>query len=245
MHDIEKLLNALEGVLYVANRPIPAQEILEFFKLEEELLKELMSTLQARYENTGLMLKEIAGGYELVTQPDYAKFIEEFFTVKEKRKLSVAALETLSIIAWRQPVTRFEIEEVRGVSSDAVVNRLLELNLVKIVGRRETVGKPYEYGTTTEFLHYFGLKDLTDLPPMDAGLTGLLDQGIERAAERAMQGLSPSKAEEPPEVKEEIPTAEVEAQVEEPEAEVSASAEAPDEAEESPENSPPATEEEA
>lgn len=181
MHDINKLLNTLECLFYVANRPLTNRELMDFFRLEEDLLKDLVTHLSARYENQGLRLEEVGGGFQVLTREEYAPFVEQFFTVKEKRKLSVAALETLSIIAYRQPVTRFEIEEVRGVNSDAVVNRLLELNLIKIAGRRETVGKPYEYATSSDFLHYFGLRDLGNLPPMDTGLASLLDQSLQAA----------------------------------------------------------------
>ena len=114
----------------------------------------------------GLQLAQVAGGYQITTRPELHEWVRRLFHERSAQKLSVAALETLSVMAYRQPVTAAEITEIRGVNASGVLSTLLERHLVKIVGRKNVVGRPFLYGTTKEFLMRFGLKDLTDLPRM-------------------------------------------------------------------------------
>ena len=107
---------------------------------------------------------EIAGGYQIVTHPSYLPWIKKFKNTSTSNKLSMAALESLAIIAYNQPIIKAELEHIRGVNSDGVMKTLLDRRLIKIMGRKEVPGKPLLYGTTREFLQYFGLKDLTELP---------------------------------------------------------------------------------
>ncbi len=168
----------LEALLHASPDPLPLKTIGAVIGLDEKEARLLVEDLRAEYQGSGrgLMLREVAGGYQLVTKPEFASYVERLLTPRGKG-LSHAALETLAIIAYRQPITKAEVEAVRGVNSERVVEGLCERRLVREVGRREGPGRPHLYGTTTEFLTYFGLKDLKDLPqvePQDEGGHSLL-----------------------------------------------------------------------
>jgi segregation and condensation protein B len=126
----------------------------------EDLMKEY------RERNAGLLIVEIANGYQMVTNSEYADWVRKFKSTQVSSKLSMPALETLAIIAYRQPIIRAEVEQIRGVNSDSAIKTLYEKRLIKIMGRKEAPGRPFLYGTTREFLQYFGLKDLTELPTL-------------------------------------------------------------------------------
>ncbi len=166
MSDRRKLLNALECILFVADRALKTSEIARALKVSEgealSLLQEFAETLRGR----GLQLEEVAGGWRLSTKPEYAEYIRRLLPERRER-LSKAALETLAIIAYRQPITRPEIEHLRGVRSDATLATLLQRQLIKPVGRKRTAGRPLMYATTEKFLELFGLRDLSELPPLD------------------------------------------------------------------------------
>ena len=124
--------------------------------------------LKQDYERPGgLQLVEVAGGYQIVTRPDLHEWVRRLFHERTTQKLTVQALETLAVIAYRQPITAAEITEIRGVNTSGVLNTLLERHLIKIVGRKQVVGRPFLYATTKEFLIRFGLNDLTDLPKVE------------------------------------------------------------------------------
>ena len=131
-------------------------------------VKEVVKELQNEYimRNSGIKIQEIAGGIRLGTNELYGEELKKIFQRRKKQKLSKAALETLAIIAYKQPITRTEIEFIRGVSIDGVMKDLMEKNFVKIVGRKNVPGAPALYGTTKEFLQYFGLKSIKDLPTL-------------------------------------------------------------------------------
>jgi segregation and condensation protein B len=127
-----------------------------------------LAALRQGYERpSGLQVIEIAGGYQIVTRPELHEWVRRLFHERTTQKLSVAALETLAVIAYKQPITALEITEVRGVNSSGVLNTLLERHLVKIVGRKPVVGRPFLYATTKDFLIRFGLNDLADLPKVE------------------------------------------------------------------------------
>lgn len=132
-------------------------------------IRQALAELRDDYtRSAGLQLVEVAGGYQIVTRPELYEWVRRLFKERTSSKLSVQALETLAVIAYKQPVTSGEIAEIRGVSAAAgVLNTLLDRKLVKIVGRKQVVGRPFMYGTTREFLDKFGLKDLTDLPRVE------------------------------------------------------------------------------
>jgi segregation and condensation protein B len=173
----------LEAILFVSSEPVPRGKLLDLFGDDErEVATAALEAVLARYsadpsahgaENAdggagrGIMAEEVAGGVRLVTRPEMVSYLRRFFDVAGGTKLSMASLETLAIIAYRQPITGPEIQELRSVSPVGVVKTLLERRLVRIVGRKEVVGKPFLYGTTREFLVHFGLNSLKDLPPLE------------------------------------------------------------------------------
>ena len=159
------LVGALEAVLFTAGEPISVAEIAELLQLEKPQVWELLATLTKEYEaeNRGLMVREIAGGYQLATKPVHYNLLAQMETNKEV-KLSNAGMETLAIVAFKQPVTRAEMEAIRGVKVDGVINTLLELGLIAEAGRKKALGNPILYATTDKFLTVFGLSSLADLP---------------------------------------------------------------------------------
>lgn len=161
----ERLVNIIEALLFASDKPLSVTRLtslLPEFKPKE--IEGAIDRLREIYENHSLTIIKIAGGYQLATQSEYHQWVKRLFTARSKPRLSQAALEALSVIAYKQPVSRIEIEAIRGVNSDGVLGTLLERNLISIRGRAETVGRPLLYGTTDEFLHYFGLNDLEELP---------------------------------------------------------------------------------
>lgn len=167
MEDKEKI-SVLEALLFLSGELLLISAIKDVIELPEPEIKRLMEELMAEYKNrnTGLLIVEIANGYQMVTNPQYADWVKKFRSIHISSKLSVPALETLAIIAYKQPIIRAEIEQLRGVNSDSAIRTLLERRLIKIMGRKEVPGRPFLYGTTREFLQYFGLKDLTELPTL-------------------------------------------------------------------------------
>ncbi len=162
--------NIIEAILFISENPVPLEQIHSV--LEEVPLPDIRRTildLKAEYEENsrGMIIMEIAGGYQMLSSPHYTDAIRRFFKKKVKEKLSSPALETLAIIAYKQPVSRADVEQIRGVNSDGVVAHLLSKGLIKVVGRKEIPGRPYIYGTTKQFLEYFGLKSLKDLPKLE------------------------------------------------------------------------------
>jgi len=152
--------------LFVSGEPLTLGELKNSTDLTETELKQLLDEMITEYieRNSGLLIVEIANGYQMATNPHYAQWIKKFKNTAAAGKLSMPALETLAIIAYKQPIIKAELEQIRGVNSDGVIKTLLDRRLIKIMGRKEVPGKPLLYGTTREFLQYFGLKDLTELP---------------------------------------------------------------------------------
>jgi len=161
----------LEAVLFVASEPVREEKLLELFpESEREAAGEALASVLARYgggEDRGIMAEKVAGGHRLVTRPELHGWLRKFFEVTGRTKLSMAALETLAIVAYRQPVTGPEIQELRGVNPAGVLKTLLERRLIRIAGRRPVVGNPFLYATTRDFLMHFGLQRIGDLPPLE------------------------------------------------------------------------------
>jgi segregation and condensation protein B len=162
-----RVRTVVETLLFLAERPLTVDEIRLATGVEPARIEKALDQLSGHHRDgiSGIVLHEVAGGWQLRTSPDNADFARRFLRVKPQR-LTRAALETLAIIAYRQPVTRPEIEEIRGVDCGAVVKALLERRLVKILGKKEEPGRPILYGTTREFLEFFSLKDLASLPTL-------------------------------------------------------------------------------
>lgn len=171
MTDRQEMEAVLEAILFVSTDPVPRGKLLEVF--DEGERGEAQAALEALLERyreqpeRGVIADEVAGGVRLVTRPDLHGYLRRFFEISGTNKLSMAALETLAIIAYRQPITGPEIQELRGVSPSGVIKTLLERHLVRVAGRKEVVGKPFLYATTREFLMHFGLKSLKELPPLE------------------------------------------------------------------------------
>lgn len=161
----EQKKKLLEGLLFVAWEPVTLKRLAEIIECDNSLTKELLLEIRADFAGHGFQLTEIAGGWQFLTPAELAPYIEKLYNPRTQQ-LSKAALETLAIVAYRQPVTRLEIDNIRQVKSDAVLNKLMEKSLVKEVGRLEGPGRPILYGTTREFLAAFGLVKLADLPPL-------------------------------------------------------------------------------
>ncbi|HEX7899169.1 MAG TPA: SMC-Scp complex subunit ScpB [Planctomycetota bacterium] len=163
---MDQLKQALEAVLFTSDDPLPLHKLKDVVDAKPEEIKEALAALKADYDATGraFALEEIAGGYQLLTRPQHADIIAKLKKAKADRKLSAAALETLAIIAYKQPIKRVDLEAIRGAASGELIRALMERNLVKIAGREEVPGSPLQYGTTKDFLDTFGLKALEDLP---------------------------------------------------------------------------------
>lgn len=160
------LLPALEALLFSSDQPLPLALLAESLDAAPEAVTEGLLALGREYDarGAGIQLREIAGGWQIVTAPEQAEWVGRLLRGKKRMRLSRAALETMAIIAYKQPVTKSEVEAIRGVDSSGVMATLLERNLVTIRGRSKVVGRPLLYGTTQEFLEYFGLRDLAELP---------------------------------------------------------------------------------
>ena len=162
----DQLKKALECVLFVATKPLPLEEVARILQvpLDEALM--LLNELAVEYERrSGLAIVEIAGGWRMVTRPEFAAYISRLHP-PQRIRLSRGSLEVLAIIAYHQPITRPEIEQLRGVDSSAAIQSLLEHGLIQVVGYKETVGRPRLYATTQKFLELFGLRSLDELPPL-------------------------------------------------------------------------------
>jgi segregation and condensation protein B len=162
----QNLKSALEALLFSSDQPLPLSLLAESLDAGAD---DVMGALRALDQEStergaGVQVREIAGGWILVTAPEHAEWVGRLLRGKKRMRLSRAALETMAIIAYKQPVTKSEVEAIRGVDSTGVLATLLERNLVTIRGRSKVVGRPLLYGTTPEFLDYFGLRDLTELP---------------------------------------------------------------------------------
>lgn len=156
----------LEALLFVTDRPLPASRLATVLPVKEREVEDLVRELNDTYESTGraFRIRNVAGGYRLFTQPEFESYIEALAVVTREARLSQAALETLAVVAYRQPVSKNDVEFVRGCDCDGVLRTLLTRRLVAIKGRSEAPGRPLLYVTTDRFLEYFGLSGLGDLP---------------------------------------------------------------------------------
>jgi len=164
-----ELTAILEALIFASPEPLTPKAIFKLLDTEpEDDLRAALEALKREYDRPGgLQIVEVAGGYQIVTRPDLHEWVRRLFHERTTQKLTVQALETLAVIAYRQPITAAEITDVRGVNTSGVLNTLLERHLIKIVGRKQVVGRPFMYATTKEFLIRFGLNDLSDLPKVE------------------------------------------------------------------------------
>jgi segregation and condensation protein B len=188
----KQVKNVLESLLFVAPQPLSVDQLFEATGIERDRIRKGLEALQGERREgvSGVVLTEVAGGWQFRTAPESSEYVRRFLKVKPQR-LSRAAVETMAIIAYRQPVTRPEIEDIRGVDSGAVLKALLDRRLIKIVGKKEDVGRPILYGTTREFLEFFALKDLSALPTLREfqELTEESREIVEKEAPKPVSGI--------------------------------------------------------
>jgi segregation and condensation protein B len=173
----EHLVAVLEALVFASPEPITTKQIFRLLNTEpKEEVESALRELEARYaaRGGGLQLVRVANGHQIVTRPELSDYVRRLFHERTTQKLTVQGLETLAVIAYKQPITAAEITEIRGVNTSGVIGTLLERGLVKISGRKQVVGRPFLYSTTREFLDRFGLRDLSDLPKVEdmAGALG-------------------------------------------------------------------------
>lgn len=163
---VQLLRRPIEALLFVAGEALTIKQIAKLTHGSEVHVAAALAQIEAEYADRGIVLREIAGGYRFASAPA-ARDVVEAYLLPPKSTLSTPALETLAIVAYMQPVTKSEIESIRGVASDSVVSTLIDRNLIAEAGRKDVVGRPMLYKTTAEFLESFGLRSLDDLPPME------------------------------------------------------------------------------
>lgn len=163
----QNLLRIIESLLFVAPGPVSVNQLASVMECSPAEVEQVLAQFKADSQNRGVRLQRFGARVQLVTAPEATEYIERLLGLSISGKLSTPALETLAIVAYRQPITRSEIEAIRGVNSDGVLRTLLSKGLVEEVGRLDTVGHPVLFGTTFEFLRFFGLEDIEDLPELD------------------------------------------------------------------------------
>ena len=159
----------IEALIFVSDEPLSVKTIADVLKEDKQVIGEAVAALAQEFNarSGGLQLREVAGGWQFATRPEFHEHVRAFLKTRPSAKLSIASLETLAVIAYRQPVTVPEILEIRGVQSPSAIKTLLDKKLIVAKGRKETVGRPMMYGTSKEFLMQFGLKDLSELPSVE------------------------------------------------------------------------------
>ncbi len=166
----EQVKSIIEALIFASPDPVPEESMLSLLGSgSEALVQSVISQLTTEYEQEGrgIHIERVGGGYRFATKSSVGKWIREYALISNKAKLSAAAIETLSIIAYRQPITLPEIQNIRGVNPSGAVKTLIEKKLIRITGRKRTVGKPFTYGTTKQFLIHFGLDGIDDLPSLE------------------------------------------------------------------------------
>ncbi|MDD4834180.1 MAG: SMC-Scp complex subunit ScpB [Lutispora sp.] len=166
--DIKSIKAAVECILFVSGDPVSLKDLAGVLDIDQGTLKKIINQLMDDFddETRGIKIIEINGSYQMCSKSEFYEFVEKLFKPKAKGGLSQASLETLSIIAYKQPITKSSIDSIRGVKSDACITRLVEKEIIKEIGRMDTPGRPILYGTTDNFLRLFGLKNIGDLPTL-------------------------------------------------------------------------------
>ena len=166
---IGELVAAIEALIFVSEEPLTIRMMIKILTEDKETITAALEQLSSEYEDreSGLQIREIGGGWQLSTKPEYHEDVRALLKTRPSAKLSLAALETLAVIAYKQPVTVPEILEIRGVQSASSIKTLLDKRLIVAKGRKDTVGKPMQYGTSKDFMIQFGLKDLSELPNIE------------------------------------------------------------------------------
>jgi segregation and condensation protein B len=162
--------SVIESLLFASEKPLMIEQIKAVLGgIDSTKIRELLQEMQLDFEQAkrGIRIIEVAGGFRMITAPDTSPFLRKFFRERKVERLSKPALETLAIIAYKQPVTKLEIESFRNVNVDGVISSLLDKSLIRVAGRKKAPGSPFVFGTTRQFLEYFGLNSLDELPKME------------------------------------------------------------------------------
>jgi len=169
MNELLETKHIIESLLFVADEPLSPKRLSELIEVDVATVKNIVETLKEEYqaEDRGFQIRQVAGGYRFFTHPANAKYVEKLILAWDGRRLTQAALETLSIIAYRQPITKITIGTIRGVNSEGVVGSLIDKGLIVETGREKSPGQPMIFGTTKLFLERFGLNSIKDLPPLE------------------------------------------------------------------------------
>src|SRR5437764_6712918 len=211
--DSKELRSAIEAILFVATEPVNASDLADaLYEKEDAVAAQLDEMRKILDENVGgFTLEQTAGGWRLATRAEHDSILKKYFAKKGENRLSLAALETLAITAYRQPVTAPEISDIRGVNSTAVIRTLLERRMIRVAGRKNVVGSPFLYRTTKEFLVHFGLNDIRDLPRLEE-FGDLIGESMSEDVVAAISSAEPTPASEVQEISaEETERAEAEA----------------------------------
>ncbi len=178
----------IEALIFASEEPLSIQRLCDVAGGTKDEIRCMVEELREAYERFhGLTIIEVAGGYRITCRPEFAEIIRKIYGRHKQMRLTAPALETLAIVAYKQPLTRAEVEQLRGVATDGVIHTLLERGLIKIVGRKEELGRPFLYGTTRAFLEYFGLQSLRDLPPVHE-LDKMIGTVTEKEKDRLIEG---------------------------------------------------------
>ena len=188
---MNELRAALEAILFVSNEPVTIDALVEALDSDSESIAAQLADLKRFLDENvgGFTLEQTAGGWRLATRPEHEAILKKYFAKKGEGRLSIAALETLAIVAYRQPVTAPEVSDIRSVNSTGVLRTLLERRLIRVAGRKEVVGSPFLYRTTREFLIHFGLNDIRDLPRLEE-FGDLIGESISEELVTAVQSVA-------------------------------------------------------
>lgn len=188
----DELYKIIETLLFITDEPLTSTRIAKICEVEDpKVVEEIIEEIKHLYDsqNRALAIIKVAGGWQMATRPEYSLWVRKLYSTRLTTRLSNAALEVLGIVAYRQPVTKAEIEAIRGVDSSGPIDTLLERRLITSVGRKEVVGRPIMYGTTDEFLKHFGLNSLDDLPKLES----IVDEKLLENINQKLKDLSDNK----------------------------------------------------
>lgn len=193
------LKSALEALIFASDKPVTIEQLKKVLGISDAaLLRKAIDELKSEYEaqGRGLRVIEIAGGFQMIASAEFSSFLKKLFKNRSSEKLSKPALESLAIIAYKQPLTKSEIESLRNVNVDGVMKSLLEKDLIRICGRKKIPGRPFVFGTTRIFLEHFGLKSLDDLPKMD-DFTAMAKEAEDKAEIEEIPETEPEVKDDP------------------------------------------------
>lgn len=193
---MNELRAAIEAVLFVSNEPVSLDALAEALGSDAEAVRTQLNDIKKSLDDNpgGFILEQTAGGWRFATRPEYESILKKYFAKKGESRLSIAALETLAIVAYRQPITAPEVSDIRGVNSTGVLRTLLERHLIRVGGRKAVVGSPFLYRTTREFLIHFGLNDIRDLPRLEE-FGDLIGETISEDLVTAVQSVAVDQSE--------------------------------------------------